>query len=99
MDSLTQYKSSVQSRLDNADLLVSKLVHENSLLSQKVDNKQQEIDTLKQQLEASFTDEARLPGKKAGLDCRGNRHCSGSVRASLWRAGPQILRGRGRTMV
>lgn len=67
MDSLTQYKSSVQSRLDNADLLVSKLVHENTLLSQQVDNKQQEIDTLKQQLEALQTKHDSLAKKQGSI--------------------------------
>ncbi|SCU92195.1 LADA_0F15016g1_1 [Lachancea dasiensis] len=51
MDALTQYKTSIQSRLDSADILVSKLIHENRMLSQELENKDEEMDSLKRQLE------------------------------------------------
>ncbi|CUS23402.1 LAQU0S09e03950g1_1 [Lachancea quebecensis] len=53
MDPVSQYKAAVQSRLDNADILVSKLIHENRMLVQDVENKDQEIDSLKRQLAAA----------------------------------------------
>ncbi|SCU92620.1 LAME_0F00760g1_1 [Lachancea meyersii CBS 8951] len=51
MDPLTHYKASVQNRLDSADVLVSKLVHENRMLAQETENKDEEIESLKRQLE------------------------------------------------
>lgn len=52
MEAISQYKAAVQSRLDNADVLVSKLVHENRMLAQEMENKDQEIESLRKQLEA-----------------------------------------------
>lgn len=49
-DPLTNYKHAIQQRLDNADLAVSKIAHENSLLSQELNNKQQKLDLLNEQL-------------------------------------------------
>ncbi|SCU77649.1 LANO_0A00914g1_1 [Lachancea nothofagi CBS 11611] len=51
MDVLSQYKASIQSRLDSADVLVSKLVHENRMLAQESENKDDEIESLKRQLD------------------------------------------------
>lgn len=42
MDPLAQYKDSVERRLNNADLLVAKLVHENTVLSQTLELRNQE---------------------------------------------------------
>ncbi|QLG73523.1 hypothetical protein HG535_0F00330 [Zygotorulaspora mrakii] len=50
MDSLTQYRDSIKERLDNADLLVAKLVHENTVLTQTVETKTQEIEGFQQQI-------------------------------------------------
>lgn len=50
MDALTQYRNSVKERVDNADLLVAKLLHENTVLSQTVEIKTQEIENLQHQL-------------------------------------------------
>ncbi|KAH3900760.1 related to Monopolin complex subunit CSM1 [Saccharomycodes ludwigii] len=49
-DILYKYKQSVQKRLDSGDLLISKLIHENTLLKQQLDNKQQEIDILQDKI-------------------------------------------------
>lgn len=50
MELLSQYKESVKERLDNADVLISKLVNENTLLTTKVDAKDQTIDQLRKQI-------------------------------------------------
>ena len=52
MDDLVKYKSSVEERLSNADLLVAKLVHENTVLTQNVETKNQELDNLRQQVQS-----------------------------------------------
>ncbi|CCD26589.1 Csm1p NDAI_0I00200 [Naumovozyma dairenensis CBS 421] len=50
MDPLTTYKRSIQERLDAADVLVSKLTLENSLLNTAVDTHKQEVQSLKKQV-------------------------------------------------
>ena len=50
MELLSQYKESVKERLDNADVLISKLVNENTLLTTKIDAKDQTIDQLRKQI-------------------------------------------------
>ncbi|SCW00285.1 LAFE_0C00782g1_1 [Lachancea fermentati] len=68
MDPLVEYKNSVQNRLDNADILVSRLVHENSLLSQEVENRDQEIETLKRQLETHKREEEERQHRMTSLE-------------------------------
>lgn len=50
MESITEYKKSIQDRLDNADLLVTKAVNLNSKLELELENKKQEIEQLREQL-------------------------------------------------
>lgn len=51
MDPLTRYKHAIQQRLSNADLSVNRMVHENTLLSQQLVNKDEEIKVLKEDVE------------------------------------------------
>ncbi|KAL3231597.1 Monopolin complex subunit CSM1 [Nakaseomyces bracarensis] len=53
MDPLTQYKQSVQRRLDSADLVVERVVAENTLLKQKLESREVELDDMRRQLEAA----------------------------------------------
>lgn len=50
MDALTQYKNSIQQRLDNADLLVAKLVHENTILGQTIELRNQALEASESQI-------------------------------------------------
>lgn len=50
MDPLSEYKKSVQKRLDAADLLVERVVQENTLLRQKLDSRDVELESVKEQL-------------------------------------------------
>lgn len=52
MDPLAEYKKSVQERLDNADLVVAKAVTVNSKLELELENKRQELEQLREQLDA-----------------------------------------------
>lgn len=45
-EQFVQYKKSVKERLDNADLLVAKVIHENTLLSQQLEAKNEELQYL-----------------------------------------------------
>ncbi|EDO18749.1 hypothetical protein Kpol_1028p22 [Vanderwaltozyma polyspora DSM 70294] len=54
-DSFIQYKKSIKERLDNADLLVSKVIHENTLLSQQLDSRNEEISYMKEKLDKHKT--------------------------------------------
>lgn len=65
---LTQYKNSIKDRLDNADLLVAKLVHENTMLSQTVETKTQEIENLRQQLQTLESKVAEIEVKSLKQD-------------------------------
>lgn len=51
MDPITQYKKSVQRRLDAADLVVERAVSENTLLRQKLESREVELEDLRHQLE------------------------------------------------
>lgn len=68
MNPLTQYKNSIKDRLDNADLLVAKLVHENTMLSQTVETKTQEIENLRQQLQTLESKVAEIEVKSFKQD-------------------------------
>ena len=50
MESITEYKKSIQERLDNADLLVTKAANLNGKLELELENKKQEIEQLREQL-------------------------------------------------
>lgn len=50
MDALAEYKESVQDRLDKADLAVQGVLNENVKLQRQLELKQQEIESLKEQL-------------------------------------------------
>ena len=50
MDPLTQYKESVKEQSENAELLIAKLIHENSVLTTKNDTYSQEVETLRLQM-------------------------------------------------
>lgn len=50
-NALAEYRESVKERLANAELLVAKLVHENAVLSQQVDNKTQQLEQLDKELQ------------------------------------------------
>lgn len=50
MESIIEYKKSVQERLDNADLLVTKTVNLNAKLESELENKKQEIEQLRAEL-------------------------------------------------
>lgn len=52
MDALSQYRDSVKERLDSADVLVAKLLHENTVLSQTVETKTQELENVRQQVKS-----------------------------------------------
>lgn len=66
MDALTQYRNSVKERLDSADVLVAKLVHENTVLSQTVETRTQEVASVRQQLKT-------LQDRVAELEARETR--------------------------
>ncbi|SCU77434.1 LAMI_0A01134g1_1 [Lachancea mirantina] len=51
MEPLVEYRKAVQERLNNADVLVAKLVHENGLAAQELENKQQELELLRSRLD------------------------------------------------
>ncbi|AMD22560.1 HHL210Wp [Eremothecium sinecaudum] len=59
MDPLSRYKQAVQQRLDNADLAVSKIVRENTLLSQQVINKDEELQSLREEVKRLQQDAKR----------------------------------------
>ena len=50
MESITEYKKSIQERLDNADLLVTKAANLNGKLELELENKKQQIEQLREQL-------------------------------------------------
>lgn len=50
MDALSQYRDSVKERLENADILVSKLVHENTILEENLGIRNQELDSSRQRI-------------------------------------------------
>ena len=52
MESIIEYKKSIQERLDNADLLVTKTVNLNAKLESELENKNQEIEQLRKELGA-----------------------------------------------
>lgn len=50
MDVLSQYRDSVKERLENADVLVSKLVHENTILEQNLEIRNQELESSRRRI-------------------------------------------------
>lgn len=52
MDALTQYKRALQDQLESADLLIAKLVHENTVLSQTVETRTKENQGLQERLQS-----------------------------------------------
>ncbi|CCE65776.1 hypothetical protein TPHA_0M02020 [Tetrapisispora phaffii CBS 4417] len=58
-NTLEQYKKLIGERLDNADLLVSKLVLENSLLKQQLESKDEQLKLLNGRLEHLAAQEQR----------------------------------------
>ncbi|KAK5781759.1 Csm1p PWA37_004663 [Arxiozyma heterogenica] len=50
MESIIEYKKSIQERLDNADLLVTKTVNLNAKLESELKNKNQEIEQLRKEV-------------------------------------------------
>ncbi|SMN20660.1 similar to Saccharomyces cerevisiae YCR086W CSM1 Nucleolar protein that forms a complex with Lrs4p and then Mam1p at kinetochores during meiosis I to mediate accurate homolog segregation [Maudiozyma saulgeensis] len=50
MDTLVEYKKSVQKQLESNELLVAKLVHENTLLTQQLEGKTQQLELLQDEL-------------------------------------------------
>lgn len=65
MDVLSQYRNSVKERLDSADVLIAKLVHENTVLTQTVETRERELEGARQQLATLETRVAELEGKDA----------------------------------
>lgn len=51
MSELTEYKRSIQERLDNGDLLVTRAINETHKLSMELENKNQELEQLRGELE------------------------------------------------
>lgn len=50
MSELTEYKRSIQERLDNGDLLVTRAINETNKLSMELENKSQELEQLRNEL-------------------------------------------------
>ncbi|CCK72057.1 Csm1p KNAG_0I02720 [Huiozyma naganishii CBS 8797] len=50
MNALQEYKDSVQERLNSADLLVSKAVHENSILTERLETQERELEALRKRV-------------------------------------------------
>ncbi|AET38245.1 Csm1p Ecym_2524 [Eremothecium cymbalariae DBVPG len=67
MDPLSRYKHAVQQRLDNAELAVSKVVYENTLLSQQLSTKDQEIKRLREQVLELEEDGRQIDEKRRQL--------------------------------
>lgn len=68
MESLNEYKEAVRDRLEKADLAVQGVLNENSKLIRQIELKQQEIDTLREQLEAAKGKLKNFEGKYETID-------------------------------
>ena len=79
MDALTQYKRALQEQLESADLLIAKLVHENTVLSQTVETRTKENQGLQERLQSV---------EETG---REYRNCEGFIRALVRRKSTQIV--------
>lgn len=64
MDALTQYKRALQQQLDSADVLIAKLVHENTVLSQTVETKTKEAQGVQERLEQAEERVRELEGRE-----------------------------------
>ncbi|CAG98254.1 Csm1p [Kluyveromyces lactis] len=68
MDPLAEYKESVQDRLEKADLAVQGVLNENVKLMRQLELKQQEIESLKEQLQSDKTKISQLEDSKADAE-------------------------------
>ncbi|CDO95791.1 unnamed protein product [Kluyveromyces dobzhanskii CBS 2104] len=68
MDALAEYKDSVQDRLEKADLAVQGVLNENVKMTRQLELKQQEIESLKEQLESEQEKNSRFQEVKENAE-------------------------------